>query len=539
LSSDTDNQPQGDAKITVSIPSPTGGWNKKDSLGTMDQQDAIVMDNFISTGGYVKLRTGFKQILDTEANPNEDNLYSPIESLVSYVSGSQKHLLFSRMGEFGKNAFIYRISDDLSTYENITPSFGLKGARFKDLLFQRRLFLVSNGTDEPIVYDGTTITKHGFTADKDDDLTFSDLTDIASYNKRLYFTEKGSLRLWFTSDMAVISGKLEYLDLGDYATKGGELYEIEEWTRTGENDLSSMLVVVSSEGEVFLFSGTDPTSEEDWKLAGTYQLPSPVGFHCATRMMDELIFATRGGYYTAGALTSAKDVNKEMAITDKIRGAIDGLKAYYNNTGWQVVYMQSNNLLIINIPTSEKQSVQFICNMENETWSRFTGIPAFSFTSFGDDIYFGGKDGGIFKMFEGGNDNGLAIGGVVQQAFTTFDEHKQKHVKSISLMVGSAYSMEIKVQLSTDFNAQPPCSIYTEGVPQSSSFAVWDKSEWDEDNWGVETKAEFLDIQTLNTFVQTVPGRYISIGMRIEPNVFDENDVVWHSTTFTYETCLQ
>jgi hypothetical protein len=529
---------------SITIPAPVGGWNRRDSLGTMDPSDAVVMDNFISTGGLVKLRRGFKTVIKTP--PTSYMRDYPIETICSYTAGLEDQMIFSSRVLGSKYTELYKVDENITSFESIIPKdedgeplIKLEGTRWKDLQFQNNLFLVSNGVDIPLRYDGTELHAASFTHDSTDHLDLDEITDIASYNKRLFFIQKGTLNLWFTSQMGVISGNIECNDLSDYASRGGELVEIEEWTRTGANDLSSMLVAITSEGEVFMFSGMDPTDAESWKMEGIYQIPSPIGFHCATKMMDDLVFATKGGYYTAAALTSVKETTKEMAITDKIRGAIESLRNYFDDDGWQVVFLQAYNYLFINIPVSETGAEQFVYNLENKTWSKFTGIDAFSFCTFKDKIYFGGKTGNIYELFSTGTDNGIFIGGVIQQAFSTFNIPQKKWIKSVSINIGTPFKQELKLRLACDFNIQPECSVWTEGVSPTEKFAEWDKSLWNKELWGVYTSADMLNIQELETPVDGEVARYISLSLKTVIGSPEEFDMVWHSTTFAYETALQ
>ncbi len=530
---------------TATISAPVGGWNRRDSLGLMPETDAIVMDNFISTGGFVKLRSGYKTVVKTPSSPYERE--NSIDTICTYTAGLDDFLIFSYRAPGSDYADLCKVYDDMSGYESIVPkdpntgfpTLEILGTRWKDLQFQNKLFLVSNGTDEPLVFDGTTLEKHGFEVKSPNTLSFKDITDIASYNRRLFFIERGTLNLWFTNEVGTISGELEYNDLSDYATRGGELVEIEEWTRTGANDMSSMLVAITSEGEVFMFSGTDPTEADEWEMSGIYQIPSPIGFHCATRMVGDLVFATKSGYYTAESLTSVKETTKEMAISDKIRGAIEGLRNYYDSDGWQIIFLQPYNLFIINIPISERTSDQLVYNLENQTWSRFTGIPAAAFCVFNDKVYFGGKNGNIYELFKEGTDNGVNIMGAVQTAFSTFNVPQKKHVKSAAINVGTPYKQEIRLCLSCDFNLSEECVVYTEGEDPKKPFAEWDLQEWGVGYWGVPSKAENLNIQELDTPMSSEVARHISLALKTAISAEEDYDFVWHSTTFTYETALQ
>jgi hypothetical protein len=518
---------------TKTIPAPIGGWNRKDALAEMDVNDAIVMDNFISTGGFVKLRNGYKSVVDAPE-------YREIHSLFTYSVGAKNQLLFIAKKPGVEYADMCLINDSNWTYSVVESTASILGTKWKELQFQNRLFLVSDGTDAPIVYNGTTYEVVNLETNPLDPLETTNLTDIASYNKRLFFIEKGTLNLWFTETMGAVSGKILCNDLSNFSEKGGELVELEEWTRSGADDLSSMLVAVSSQGEVFMFQGTDPTSLDAWKLAGVYQLPAPIGYHCAAKMMGELVFATKGGYYTSTNLSEVKETTRDMAISDKIRGAIEDLKNLYDYDGWQIIFLQSYNYLLINIPLSNRQAQQFVYNLENKTWCRFTGIDAYSFCTYKDKVYFGAKaEGMIGELFTSGTDNGLDINGAIQQAFSMFDIPQKKLVKVVSVSVGSSYKINLKLRLSCDFNLQPYCEVWTQGEETSVLFGTWDVSDWDSSEWGIATGAESLAIQELTTYVDASLARYISIVLQLSLGIEGSYDIVWHSTTYSFEAALQ
>jgi hypothetical protein len=530
---------------STTLTAPIGGWNRRDSLATMPETDAIVMDNFISTGGIVKLRSGYRSVVETPKSPIA--IRQPaIKTLCSFTAGTDDQLIFANKLAGERYSELYKIDETFESYESIVPkdAYGvplvkMEGTRWKDLQFQNRLFLVSDGTDVPVVYDGKRLAYHSFENKTEDDLEWDEITDICAYNQRLFFLQKGTLNLWFTSAMGAIAGEIECNDLSNYATRGGELVEIEEWTRTGANDLTSMLVAITSEGEVFMFKGTDPTEVDEWEMAGVYQVPDPLGFHCATRMMDDLIIATKGGYYSAASLTSVKETTASMAITDKIRGAIMELKEYHDNVGWQEVFLPTINMFFINIPISESQAEQFVYNMENQTWSRFTGIDAFTFCTFKDKIYFGGKTGNIYELFETSTNNGLFISGAVQQAFSTFNVPQKKKIKSITVSVGTPFVQKVSLRLSCDFNLQPESVVFTNGVAVDEDTAQWDVSRWNEEYWGVYLKADQLDIQELSSPMDGKVARFISLAFSTSIGANLDFDVVWYSTTFAFETALQ
>jgi hypothetical protein len=505
----------------------------------MPQEDAVEMDNFISTGGYVKLRGGTKCVLQSKSGVEAQ---VPVQTLCKMTYQGEEQIIYGYKNPAIECAFFYKTDSDFVNPVDIVkktngvPDFVINGAEFKDLQFEGNLFLVSNGTDAPLIYNGTGyLEKTGFSAAEVDGLHLEDLCDLTSYNQRLFFVEKGTLRLWFTKAAGAITGVLENNDLSFFAKKGGEIVEVEEWTRSAANNLVSMLVVITSQGEVFMFQGTDPGDPDEWSMEGIYQIPTPIGYQCTTKMLDDLVFSTKSGQYTTQALTKAVGTTRDMALSDKIKGAIDGLAPYWESPGWQIIFLNTLNYLLINIPVSEVKAIQFVLNCENNTWTRFTGIDAFSFCTVDDKVYYGGKQGGIFELFNAGSDNGISIPGSIEQASSLFGIEQNKHVKAITVNLAVPYRTEIRLRIVCDFKPSNECAIWTRGGSAEDSASRWDTSIWDVSAWGVYTEADGLTVQTITTEIDSDISRYVGVVLRIRLVGAEKFDFVWYSTTLTYE----
>ena len=53
--------------LNYTLPSPIGGLNARDSLDTMQENEAITMDNYIPSENKVVLRNGFVTYVSTES----------------------------------------------------------------------------------------------------------------------------------------------------------------------------------------------------------------------------------------------------------------------------------------------------------------------------------------------------------------------------------------------------------------------------------------------------------------------------------------
>ena len=114
-------------------------------------------------------------------------------------------------------------------------------------------------------------------------------------------------------------------------------------------------------------------------------------------------------------------LDPRINLTDKIYYAVSqAATQYYAEFGWQIIYYASENMLLLNIPSTNGVE-QYVMHTITKAWSRFTGISAFCWVNSGDnDIHFGG-DGYVGTFYDTFADNGNNIVGAVQQAYSYFD----------------------------------------------------------------------------------------------------------------------
>ncbi|MGO7428545.1 hypothetical protein ACCT09_54750, partial [Rhizobium ruizarguesonis] len=85
------------------------------------------------------------------------------------------------------------------------------------------------------------------------------LIAVTAYRSRLWFIEKNSTNVWYLATDAV-SGTATVLPVGGNMKYGGTLIAINVWTIPVSTGLQQCLVLISSEGEVIVFQGSDPSS---------------------------------------------------------------------------------------------------------------------------------------------------------------------------------------------------------------------------------------------------------------------------------------
>ncbi|HEY6019678.1 MAG TPA: hypothetical protein VIY48_07185, partial [Candidatus Paceibacterota bacterium] len=314
----------------VSLSAPVGGWNARDSISSMPSKDAVILDNFFCLPTSVTVRNGMTQ--------HVTGLPSTVESLMVYEGASTK--MFAASG----TAF-YDVTSAGAVGAAVVS--GLTNARWNHVNFGNtggRHFYACNGVDKPRYYDGTTwVAVDGASTPAITGVTTTSLKNPAIWKRRLWFIESGTLAAWYLS-VDAIAGAATKFDFGPVFQRGGTLVSIGTWTLDAGYGVDDHMVLITTEGEVAVYHGTDPTSVTTFALAGVYYMGSPIGSRCLHKMGGDLLVISRDGLMPLSKALMSSRVNTKAALTDKIQSAIsDAVTSYGASFGWDfLLYPQSN-----------------------------------------------------------------------------------------------------------------------------------------------------------------------------------------------------
>jgi hypothetical protein len=325
-----------------------------------------------------------------------------------------------------------------------------------------------------------TYTINFFTSGVDTDK----LVNINLYRERLFFVEENSLNFWYMP-VDSINGALTDFNLGGIARRGGYLQAMGTWTLDAGYGVDDYAAFVTSQGEVIVYSGSNPSDPNDWKLIGVWQLGQIFSRRCFFKWGGDLLLLTEDGLVPMASALQSSRLDPRINISDKIYYAISQAASLYsNNFGWQINYFASFNMLIVNIPIGNGVYEQYVMHAITKSWSKFTGINAVCFEISGDSMYFGG-DGFVGKYYDGFSDGGSNIQASVQQAYSYFDARGQQKrftmVRPIFQLQGAIPT--VLCGLSTDFEVQD-LSQSLSFNPRLNQTGIWDVAKWDEKKWG-------------------------------------------------------
>jgi len=533
--------------VTASLPSPIGGWNARDSLAEMNPLDAVQMVNFFPTPTDVTLRKGYTKTstgiagavlsLMSYASPTTTKLFAATATIIydaststatSSLTGNTDGKWIHSMITTAGGSFMPAVNgvDPMVVYDgtrwsrsattstaqtissitrggtgNLTAT--LTTASAHNLVTGNTITVAGaipaefNGTFRITVTGGSTLTYTMATAPSGNASTVGTYTInyfitgnnsntfayVNLFKERLYFVEENTLNFWYLP-VDSINGAVTKFPLGGIFKNGGYLQAMGTWTIDAGYGVDDLAVFVTSNGEVAVYKGSNPSDPTDWSLIGIWNIGSTFARKCVFKYGGDILLLTQQGLVPLSAGLQSTRLDPRVNITDKIFYAISqATDNYSSNFGWQINYLAKYNMLILNVPVTGGTE-QYVMHNITKSWCRFTNISANCWEMSDEDMYFGGT-GFVARFYDSFADAGTNIKGFVQQAYSYFESRGQQ--KRFTL---------VRPILQTD-NGVPTvlCGISTDyetvDLTNQISFnpailltGEWDLDVWDNANWG-------------------------------------------------------
>ena len=458
--------PEVEAKV---IPSPTDGWDQISPLAEMDPKRAPILTNWVPRPGYVEARQGFF-LWNTVSS-------SPVETIMVYRSPGTQTMFAAAGGS---------IYDASSYFAPATVVTGLGSARWQWTNFTpsgaATVLQCVNGVDPPQQWNGSAWSVPSITGLQSGDST-SDFINIYAQKQRLWYIVKNSTRIYFLATAAITGAVAGFQDFGPLFNRGGYLIAMADWTIDGGNGPQDYVAFISSQGQIALYAGTDPTNPSAWSLVGVFSIAPPIGYRCAWQIGSDVGIITQQGVLPISqTLPFDPSADRSVAITARIQDAM-ATATQIGGTffGWQLITYPMQQLLILNVPVEENESQQqFVMNTLTGAWCEFNGWNANCFEVFNNQLYFGDNNGNVCTAYAGLADGTVGVSLDMQCAFNWFDEPgKEKRMTMMQPLLTTQGNITLTISVDTDFNTSSAVNtINLTGAGVTWDSAVWDVSLW-------------------------------------------------------------
>ncbi len=494
------------------FPSPRRGLIRNDSYVVPSGEGAEVLDNFFPTPQGIRLRGG---------QARHATVGAPILHYGVYNSGANDRI-FAATG-----TDIYDVTTPADPDVIPTPSVtGQTSGDYSSVQFTAAggIFLIMvNGADEMQQFDGTSWSAIN-DASAPVNITgveTENLSAVWKFKSRLFFIEQGTLSAWYLPVNFVGGAALE-LPLGGIFQFGGTLSFGITWSLDSGAGLDDVCVFVTSEGEMAVFQGTDPSNANTWQLVGVYLIGRPLGKNAWFRAGGDVGIATDEGVVP---ISSAVKQDRAAVLANAISYPIEDLwrRTVSERRGSGVFNLElwhSETMLVVGVPGGAGDDpLCLIANARTGAWARYTGWDAQALAVFNDQLFIGGLNGRVYRANVTGADDQNVYSGVVIPRFDTFEAAEEK--QAVSARVNALQQTPVSYQVFCNFDWQidipPPLPADPDEVT-----AVWGVARWGQFVWGgggstAERVSQWRSVRSVGYSLS--PGVQISSGRLTRPDV--------------------
>jgi hypothetical protein len=504
---------QGRVADAVSYPAPVGGWNARDAYADMPATDAVVLKNWFPRTSYCEIRGGYASHATGMTN-NGKTL-----AIYNKLNGTSKMYAVTQSGVYDAS-IAGAVGASLAARTNGKHQWVNFGDGTNNYL------IMCNGVDKPLYFDGTTWTAvDNATTPALSGVTSSTLVYPSVFKGRLFFIAVDQLAFWYLAAGAA-GGALTKFPLDGEAVRGGYLVAMATWTVDGGNGPDDRAVFMTSEGELLVYQGTNPSSATAWAKIGTYFLGKPLGRRCFEKMGGDLVVLTQNGAFPLSKALQSASINYTSALSDKIQKAFnDAARLYSSVFGWKATVFPNQAALVVNVPHSEDGThEQYVMNTITGSWCSFDSWNAEDFAVYNGDLYFTAGTV-VYKAWTGlidGLNNIIAYGKTAFSYFGTPGE--LKYFTGFQPVLAVNGSLSFLTDIDVDFQDGP---ITTTATYTVVSGALWDSGRWDVGYWapGIEVVKQW-------TSPSEYPGNCAAGKVKVSTNSLT---VQWMASNYIFE----
>ncbi len=488
---------------TASFPAPVDGWISNKNLSAPDARrpdgskviGAFVLEN------YFPIATGARMRRGSDLYATVGNEADPITSMFAYVNGNNEKLFATTV------TAIYNISspilpsnemliddldqflvDDLGNILTTRSSIdlpdvtGLLGGDWSVVQFATAggVFLRAvNGLDIPLAYDGAIwANTPAITVVNPTTLSY-----VWEHQNRLFFIEKDSLNAWYLP-VDSIGGAAVKLPLGGVFGRGGSLLFGTSWSLETGDGLTNQCAFVTTEGEVAIFRGTDPSVAASWARIGVYRIGRPIGAKAHIRAGGDVVIATDVGFVPLSqAIQRDYSALSPSAVSYPIETAWNEAVASRSFAGWACEVWPTKQMVLVAPPANGSDlPYMFATNARTGAWGHFTGWDGTCLRLFGERLFFGSKNGKIVEAEVTGADQGIPYTSVCVPLFNPLKAPASLKTSLLMRATLRAPSeivprLSLQVDYSVNLPTAPDAAVIT-------STGTWGGGIWGESQWG-------------------------------------------------------
>ncbi len=467
---------------------------------------AEVLDNWIPTDRGTRVRGGLEAAATIGG--------SPVVSMFSYNHPTTPALFAASATEvFNISALDPLVApapdltgQSLGYYS--TSQIGTVGGEYLGIV---------NGVNPGQLFDGAAWTTMAITG-----VSSSDLSAVWLYRSRWFFVERNSLSAWYLP-VDSIGGAALSVSMAGVFQRGGSLLFGATWSLDSGDGLDDKCVFISTDGEVAIFEGADPSSATDWRLAGLYDIATPLGINCTMQAGGDLLIAT-----VEGIVPLSQVIQKDPAAIalSAVSRPIESLWTYEAQRATQPVEFlkwSDRGLGVVSLPDAD---CVLLVNLQTGAWGVARGWVAQCSETYRGKAYIGRADGSVVAIDETGLDVDQPYTAQLCAGFEDFGSPSYKVAQFMRLVFYAPNVFRFNGSIASDFVADEfPAAPPDAGIVPAGDYLIWDVGAWDVNAWWSDSVDQATRGITTQWFPLAGAGHVlapqvqITSGMESKPNI--------------------
>lgn len=487
-------------------PAPIGGLNARDSIANMGPTDALRLVNWIPDSNGLRCRNGYKDWA-TGFGASVGSILPYFASSSTFPSGAYLTAPTSIPGKLfaAIDAGIYEISTPTSAPTlSLALSSATNAGWFSSCVMSNSAgsyTLACSEADGYFTYDGAAWLRRvaGAGATQINGVNPNNLVHVNMWKRKAWFVERDTANLWYLPSDA-IAGTATLFNVGPQLRRGGSIAYTANWTLDAGEGIDDLFVIVSTNGEVLIYKGTDPASAATFAIVGTWPVGQiPLGRRGYCQYGGDLVLLSTDGVTPISAITrggSTALVASGSEYSSKIRPLLGaGLRSSFTTFGWQMILHPTERIIMINTPDySGVVSQQFVLSTTVNQWCLFNDIPIRCLGSLGGYTFAGTASGKVLILFTVEYDAvprttnaGNLISGDVIPAYSYFGTPAlEKHFLMVRASFTSRAAVSVLIDVTVDFTLIPPAGTVSFA---STSASLWGTGTWGTALWSGDLRA--------------------------------------------------
>lgn len=334
---------------------------------------------------------------------------------------------------------------------------------------------------------------------------------VYNFKDRVWLLEEGTTVGYYLGVSAIWGDATEF-DFSPVINQGGYLAFGTNWTYNAGRDIDDYMVVVTTQGEVIVYSGFNPDELDSFSLKGVWYIGRiPRGRRAFTTFGGEVFMMSSLGVVALSKLVNGNVANDYDVASSVIQPNLSQrFASQANDFGWEMEMFYSQSFMLLKMPVQPSGiHKNFVMNTQTGAWGTISGMPMVCTTQVADRVFFGTSDGRVCEAFTATTDGelldgteGKPIQGTYMSGYQSFEQGGGVRLKMFQMarpIFLASYPPSVALKMQADYGTTLPTA---SGGFARESGGRFNSGEFNNTSWsgGDRTYAAWVGLQGMGYY---------------------------------------